>query len=116
MVGSMIPGKLDLKLYRGDSYGWQFKLWTDSARTVAVSLAGATVAAEVRDKPSGVKIVPLTCTITLPNIVNVSMTPAMSVSCPPKGVWDLQVTYSDGQVQTPVGGAVFIIADVTDSS
>jgi hypothetical protein len=114
----MIPGKLDLKLYRGDSYAWQFKLWQDSARTtpVVISAAGTVVAAEVRDKPGGVKIVPLSCVVTAPNIVNVTMTSAMSISCPPKGVWDLQVTYPDGQVQTPIGGAVLIIPDVTDSS
>jgi hypothetical protein len=116
MVGSMIPTKYDLHLYRGDSAGLQFKLWQDSSKTVAVNLSGATVASEVRDKPSGSKIVPLTCTVTLPNIIDVTINAAVSAACPPKGVWDLQITYADGQVQTPVAGSVFVTADVTMST
>jgi hypothetical protein len=118
MVGSMTPGKYDFKLYRGDSYAWQFKLWQDSARTIPVVLttAGTIVACEVRDKPGGVKIVPLDCVVASPNIINVTMTSAMCKSCPAKGGWDLQVTFPDGQVLTPVAGRVAISPDYTESS
>lgn len=110
-----MPAKYDLDLYRGDSYGWQFVLWQDDARTVAVDLSTATAASEIRDKPSGMKIVVMDCTITLPNIVTVLLSSALCTSCPSKGVWDLQITYADGQVQTPIGGTVKVTADVTVS-
>ena len=109
----MKPAQYDLDLYRGDSYGWQFKLWQDSSKTVPVVLTGATAESQIRDKPGGSKIVPMVCTITAPNIVTVLLNAATCASCPPKGGWDLQITYSDGQVQTPVAGAVKVTADFT---
>ena len=111
----MTPGKYNLELYRGDSYAWRFILWADDAQTVPVDLAGATIKAEIRDKSAGAKIVELTTTATMPNIVDVAMTPTMYETCPAKGVWDLQVTFPDGQVHTPVGGSVTVTTDVTDS-
>lgn len=111
----MTPGKFDLDLYRGDSYAWRFILWQDAAQTIPTDLAGATVAAEIRDKSAGNKIVELTVVATMPNIVDVSMTPTMYADCPAKGVWDLQVTFPDGQVHTPIAGQVTVTADVTDS-
>lgn len=111
----MTPGKFDLNLYRGDSYAWRFIMFSDAAQTVPVDLAGATVKAEIRDKSAGTKIVALDVVVTQPNIVDMSMTPAMYVTCPSKGVFDLQITFADGQVHTPLAGAVTITADVTDS-
>lgn len=111
----MKPAPYDLNLYRGDSYGWQFKLWQDSAKTVPVSLTGAIAESQIRDKPGGSKIIELDCTITTPNIVTVLLNAATCASCPAKGGWDLQITYSDGQVQTPVAGSVKVTADYTVS-
>jgi len=111
----MIPGKYDLKMYRGDDHTWRFRLWQDASQTLPVDLTGATVAAEIREKSAGVAIVELIVVVTPLNIVDVSMTPAMYVNCPSKGVWDLQVTFADGKIHTPVAGAVSVIADVTDS-
>jgi hypothetical protein len=111
----MTPGKYNLDLYRGDSYAARFVLWQDDASTIPVDLTGATVAAEIRDKSAGLKIVELDVTVTVPNIVDVYMTPDMYTDCPAKGVWDLQVTFADGQVHTPIAGAVTITPDVTDS-
>lgn len=111
----MIPGKYDLNLYRGDSYAWQLKLWNDQNRTDPTVLTGAVVAAQIRDKPSGEKIVDLGCTVTAPNIINLTISPGQSASAPPKGVWDLQITFADSTVQTPIGGTVKVIPDVTAS-
>jgi hypothetical protein len=116
MVGPMIPGKYDLKLYRGDSYTWRLILWNDDAKTVPFDLTGAIVESEIRDKPSGAKIIPLTCVITLPNTIDITAYPANSVAAPPKGVWDCQITLPDGTVKTPIGGQVIVVPDVTDST
>ena len=111
----MAPAKYDLNMYRGDSYGWRFKLWQDKNRTVPTDLTGCTVNSEIRDKPSGAKIVVLNCTVTLPNIIDVVMTPDMYAICPTKGGWDLQITYPTGEVKTPIGGGVNVSPDYTDS-
>jgi len=111
----MNPGKFDFNMYRGDSYTWRFILWSDEARLIPVDLTGATVAAEIREKDSGTIILPLPCVVELPNKIDISMTPDMYDQCPLKGVWDLQITFSDGEVQTPIGGTVTVTPDVTGS-
>jgi hypothetical protein len=115
----MEPATFDLNLYRGDSYGWQFKFYEDEAKTVPTDLAGATVAAEIRDKSAG----PVVCLLETSlvddandNIVQVEIQTTHWTTMPAsKGVWDLQITMPDGRVITPVKGIVLITADVTDS-
>jgi hypothetical protein len=111
------PGDYPLTLYRGDTYHWQFTLWTDDAKTVPADLTGATAKAEIRDTPGGSTIVATVCVITLPNIVDMQLLAAASATLPPKGVWDLQITYtSSGSVMTVLAGQVLVTADVTDST
>lgn len=112
----MTPGKYDLDLYRGDSYAWRFRFWTDAGQTIPVDLTGATVKAEYRDKPGGAVVVAMTCTVTLPNTVDMKFTTAMWADAPAAGSWDLQATYSNGVVNTYVAGKVTVTADVTDST
>jgi len=114
--GGDMPGRYDLNLYRGDSYTWQFRLWTDAARTVPLDLAGASVAAQIRDRPGGFVMVPFSCDVTLPNIVLMSLTPENSQRCPANGAWDMQITYPSGDVKTAVAGTVFTTPDVTVTS
>lgn len=111
----MMPGKFDLALYRGDSFHWKFVLWQDDQQSIPVDLTDSTVAAEIREKSAGVSIVSLGCVVTVPNIIDVTMTPEMYVTCPKIGVWDLQITSPVGDVHTVVAGAVNVTADVTDS-
>jgi hypothetical protein len=113
----MTPGKFDLNLYRGDSYSWTFRLWADDEKTVAVDLTGATVAAEIREKPAGTSVVALTCTITPPNTIDVAMPASLwTGTVLPAGVWDLEVIYPTGEVATVVAGKVTVTADVTNST
>jgi len=109
------PGKYDLTLYRGDTHAFRVLLWADNMQTVPYDLTGAEVEAEIREKSAGTFVVALETVVTLPNIVDVTMTPDLFVTCPSKGVWDLQVTTADGEVLTPLAGAVTVTPDVTDS-
>jgi hypothetical protein len=111
-----LPGTYALALYRGDSYAWLFRLWTDPGKTDPADLTGVQAKAEVRDNPGGSAIMELVCTIEAPNIVHVDL-PADSWTAWPllKGVWDLQLTYPTGEVVTIVSGPVSVTADVTDS-
>lgn len=110
-----LPGVYDLELYRGDTYSWRFRMWADAGQTVPVDLTGATVKSEVREKSAGTIIVPLDATITVPNTVDVELNADDWTMLPTTGVWDLQLTFADGSVRTPVGGKVTTHSDVTDS-
>jgi hypothetical protein len=111
----MTPGKYALLIYRGDSYKWQFKLWSDTAKTVPLDLTGVTVKAEIRDKPGGNVLGALTCVVTLPNIIDASLAAAETATLT-SGVWDLQLTYTGGNVSTVLTGLVTVTMDVTDSA
>lgn len=111
------PGEYKLYIYRGDSFRRQAVLWMDQAKTQPADLTGVTAKAEIRDKPAGKKIVSMACTITLPNIVDATLTAAASGSLTiTKGVWDLQLTYPSGDVVTVLAGPVVVTPDVTEST
>jgi hypothetical protein len=112
----MMPSQFDISVYRGDTWRQQITLWADAAKTQPVDLTGATVKAEVRDKAMGKLLFSFACTVTLPNIVEVGLDAAVSGALTGKGVWDLQVTFSGGDVRTFLVGAVKVVADVTDSA
>lgn len=109
------PAAYPLRLYRGDSYHWQFKLWADSAKTQPVDLTGVTVKAEIRDRSSGSTIVPMVCVVSLPNTVDAQL-PAAASTLAPTGGWDLQLTYPDGRTVTVLAGNVTVTGDITDST
>jgi hypothetical protein len=111
----MTPGKYALLIYRGDSYKWQFKLWSDAAKTIPLDLTGVTVKAEIRDKPGGNVLGHLTCVTTMPNIIDASLTAANTATLT-SGVWDMQLTYAGGDVSTVLTGLVTVTMDVTDSA
>jgi hypothetical protein len=112
----MTPGNYNLTIYRGDSYRWQFKLWSDPAKTQPVDLNGVIVKAEIRDRSAGKLLATLACAVELPNIINVALDAATSHAMPAKGVWDLQLTYPSTDVATVLAGAVSVTDDVTDST
>lgn len=109
------PGNYPLKLYRGDTYRWQFKLWDDPEKTIPTDLTGVTPKAEIRDKPSGAIKAPITTSVTAPNIIEAILTAADCANLPVKGAWDLQLTYANGDVSTVLAGTVDVTLDVTDS-
>jgi hypothetical protein len=115
----MRPAKYDLALYRGDSYTWQFRLWTDEAHELPEDLTGVTVKAEMRNASGGTTIVSLPCAVVGFNVIEMSL-PASTwdtMSASPKvTVWDLQLTYPDASVFTAMAGNVTITMDVTDST
>jgi hypothetical protein len=113
----MTPGTANLDIYRGDTKRWQFKLWKDTAKTQPTDLTGVAVTATIRDEAIGGSFeLPLTCTVTLPNIVDMVLTADQSRSLPAVGVWDLQLNYASGDIFTPLKGAVVVTQDVTHTN
>jgi len=109
------PAAYPLRLYRGDSYHWQFRLWADAAKTQPVDLTGVVVKAEIRDRSAGSTIVAMVCVVNLPNTVDVQL-PAAASKTAPTGGWDLQLTYPDGRTVTVLAGNVTVTGDITDST
>jgi hypothetical protein len=110
------PGGFDLNIYRGDSYTWEFKLWTDAAKTQPYDLTNENVKSEIRDAPAGTILATMTAAVTLPNIIDLTL-PAPQSQYAANGVWDLQLTNSvSGWVSTVVSGKVIVTPDVTDSA
>ena len=112
----MMPSEYGLKLYHGDSYSWQFKLWLDEGKTAPLDLTGVVPKAEIRFEPGGAVIVTLVTEVVLPNIIAMSLssTQCQTLEVAPH-VWDLQLTYPSGSVNTILMGTVEVTADVTDS-
>ncbi len=92
----MRPGTYDLETYRGDTYTWQFRLWKDADRTIPADLTGVEVKAEIRPGSGRTPVAELTCTPTLPNLVDVHLPVELwDTLTYLNGVWDLQLTYAD---------------------
>jgi hypothetical protein len=110
----MVPGIVNLDIYQGDTKRWQFKLWADAARTKPADLTGVTVEAYMRDKISGgVYELEMECSVIQPNIINMLLTASQSRVCPPICIWDLQLTYPNGDIFTVLRGTGIVTQDVT---
>jgi hypothetical protein len=104
------PGTLPLRLYRGDSYSWQVRVWADEAHTQPTDLAGATAAAAIGG-PGGV--IAIDCAVTLPNLIDVVLPAEHWNGTLALDRWDLQLTFDDGRVYTLLAGPVSVQDDVT---
>lgn len=111
----MLPATYNLSIYRGDTERWQFKLWTDRAKTAAADLTGVTTSAMIRDKATvGTYSLSMDCKVTLPNIIDMTLTADQSRSLLiTGGVWDLQLIYPSGDIKTVLKGTVVLAQDVT---
>ena len=120
----MRPGTFPLNLYRGDTGRWLFRLWSDAEKTLPVDLAGNTAVAQIRDEVNGTLLVSMSCVISLPNIINMTLLATDSSTLPTDvpcqdvapytiGVWDLQLTYTGGDILTLLTGPVKVAGDVT---
>jgi hypothetical protein len=112
-----MPACFDLEIYRGDTGTWAFLLWKDVLKTVPVDLTGVTPKAQMRAGPNGAVLAEFTCTVTAPNRIDMVLTPAASAALGPlRAPWDLQLTYSSGNVSTVLAGRASVVADVTRSA
>lgn len=111
-----MPVKYNLSVYRGDTKRLELLMFGDTANTIPTDLTGVTALSQIRDKLDGVVVGLLDCEVVVPNIVNVVLTSDVSAALPPKGVWDLQLTFLSGDVNTPVSGTVTVTSDVTNTN
>lgn len=110
----MQPAQLDLDIYRGDSMRLRFKLYDKDKQPIDLTQVYAK--SEIRNRPAGDDVTALMVAITLPNIVELFLPGDKSQKLPQNGVWDLQLSFGGGEVQTPIAGQVKVTPDVTDST
>ena len=110
-----MPDSYDLKVYRGDTKRWQFTLYADADKTEPADLTGVTVKSEIRDKSGGTQITNLPCTINN-NTITAMLNAGASKKLKTGGYWDMQLTYTSGDVVTAVAGKVTVVDDITDST
>jgi hypothetical protein len=101
----MVPADYNLNIYRGDTSRWQIKLWADKDKTQRADLTGITVEATLRNKAGDNFAMPLGCTVTEANIIEMVLTSGQSRDLPARGVWDLKLTYPSGDVATVLTGS-----------
>ena len=109
----MMPGNYDMTLYRGDTRRFAFLLWQDADKTLPVDTTDATAAAQIRNAPGGAVLVNMACSIPSNGRVEIVLPADQTAALAPRGVWDLQLTMSDGDITTVVTGRVCVVADVT---
>jgi hypothetical protein len=109
-----LPAQKNISIYKGDSYTIVFTL-KDPDTEEPVDLTGVEVAAEIRaTEDAGSALATFTCghdddggTVTL------ELSPAETTALTVNGVWDVQLTFTDGWVQTYLKGSVTLVKEVT---
>ena len=104
------PGTLPLRLYRGDSYPWQVRVWLDEAHTSPMDLAGAAAGASMEGADG---VIAFDCAVTLPNLIDVLLPAERWNGGRDFDRWDLQLSWTDGRVYTLLAGPVTVQDDVT---
>jgi hypothetical protein len=114
-----LVGKYNLRIKRGDTLSVVMVL-RDAVTKDPVNLTGCSYLAQVRQtKDSTTVIAELVINALTPaeGEIEVFMAPEDSAEIPsaslPRAVWDLEVTYADGFVQTMVEGDVELSGDVS---
>jgi hypothetical protein len=109
----MLPATYNLDLYRGDTLRLQVKLWNNEERDDPADLDGVIAASQFRVRPDAEPMVEMACAITLPNVVDLTLSSDASRMLPKKGVWDLELRFPGGDVFTPLAGKMTLKPDVT---
>ncbi len=113
MASDFRPGKLDIQMWRNDTWQQVFTLLAD---TTPINVIGSTVYIQVRKGCGGVLALTLTngSGVTLGGVDNNQITVKKLVDIA-KGnyVWDMQVTFADLTVKTYLEGDFIVYDDVT---
>lgn len=122
----MQPAPQDLSIYQGDSFDFFFRVrerdWDPFTETYTagpyVDLTGWTGKSQIRQTHEATDIlaeftVTFSNQATTPGGVLLTLTPAQTVALPAKGVWDVQLTNTAGEIRTFIAGSVTTSREVT---
>lgn len=118
----MIPGVYNLTIYQGDTFELTFRL-RDSVTRAYLDLTDCTVSSQIRLKestatPLAVIAGALQDQTATTGGITLSLTPTETAALAPVAgntayVWDVQLTWPGGRVETYLKGSVTVIAQVT---
>lgn len=113
------PATQNIALYQGDTWKQTMHVYgrnMDGSQGDPVDLTGATPTAQIRATESSPIAIDITCALTDqgtdPGGIDMSLT-AEETTQAVKGKWDLQLEWSNGDIQTLVKGSVTVTAEVT---
>lgn len=113
MASDFRPGKLDIQMWRNDTWQQVFTLLAD---TTPINVVGSTVLIQVRKGCGGVLALTLTngSGVTIGGVNNNQITVSKLVNID-KGnyIWDMQVTFPNTTVKTYLEGNYIVYDDVT---
>lgn len=112
-----VSNPVKLSFYQGDSVDFTIILQDDQVTPLAIDLTGASIESKLKEEFSSTTEYPFGIVETdLPNgTFNITMTSADTLALPITGskarksfVFDIKVTHSSGQVETPVYGDMIV--------
>ena len=106
-----MPGSYTLDLYRGDT--WRMRFVFKAGDGTDLDRTGPTMQAQIRDRIDGPVRAEIELTLTPPNIVDAYLSAAVTSTFSVPGVWDLQFTKPNSDIQTVLAGPVKLKLDVT---
>jgi hypothetical protein len=106
----MLPARIDLSAYHGDTWSQTFKLYEAGQ---PADLTGATAACHL--KPRTGATIPITATVTAPTTGEVTITLPATPPPPARYEYDLEVTKA-GVVTTWAFGHLNLRSDVTNAA
>jgi hypothetical protein len=118
----VLPANKNISIYKGDTYILTFRLRTRDQYgnpSSYVDLTGCEGKAQIRKTEADAAIVAefevtLANQSTEPGKVTLKLTPEQTaVAALDSGVWDVQITFPDGEVRTYLRGSVTAIKEVT---
>jgi hypothetical protein len=109
--------RLDLRIKQGATFRAQFTVQQSNGSPA--DLTGAIARAQIRaSTDAAAPAAAFTTAITLPNIIELSLTDAQTSAIPVTGaqqnyVWDMEIVWADGTVDSPLFGTAIVRAEVT---
>lgn len=114
----MLPTTKNLQLYRGDTFSMLIRFLdrtVDGQPGNPVALTGVTAEAQIRAAiTSPTVITSFTCTLDAPNgTVTMKLSSSQTTTLAASTVYDLQLTFPDGTIQTFIQGTITMSGEVT---
>jgi hypothetical protein len=116
------PGTYNFPVYQGDDLTFNFTYKEGaSGSEVGKTLTGATILCQIKPDKASAATTTMTCTADADQVTNIGK---MSVTLPAANsalltgssyVYDIQVTWAAGDVQTPLAGIITVTQDVSSA-
>jgi hypothetical protein len=108
---SQLPAQVNLAIYAGDDFS--FTLTATNPDNSAVDFTGAVISSQIRAQPGSSTIAATFTNSVAANVITLTLPAAISQTLSGVLLWDIEVTYSTGQIHTLAAGTVSITPDVT---